>query len=138
MAALLPLSLPLRLEQAEQQGLWLTLTVISTQNTRACPLCGHLSTHVHSRYQRTLADLPVQGLRLRFCLGVRRFYCRVRDCARQVFCERLDGLARSYARQTQRLVACFELIAQALGGHAGARLAERLESVRTGGTDGQN
>ena len=126
MAALLPPSLPLRLEQAEQQGLWLTLAVVSTQNARACPLCGHLSTHVHSRYQRTLADLPVQGLRLRFCLGVRRFYCRVRDCARQVFCERLDGLARSYARQTQRLAACFELIAQAVGGHAGARLAERL------------
>ena len=42
------------------------------------------------------------------------------------FCERLDGLARSYARQTQRLAACLELIAQALGGHAGTRLAERL------------
>jgi transposase len=125
-AALLPPSLPLRLEQAEQQGLWLTLTVVSTQDARACPLCGHLSTHVHSRYERTLADLPVQGLRLRFRLGVRRFYCRVRDCVRQVFCERLEGLARSYARQTQRLAACFELIAQALGGNAGARLAERL------------
>jgi transposase len=125
-AALLPPSLPLRLEQAEQQGLWLTLTVVSTQQARVCPLCGHLSTHVHSRYQRALADLPVQGLRLRFRLGVRRFYCRVRECSRRVFCERLDGLARSYARQTQRLAACFELIAQALGGNAGARLAERL------------
>jgi transposase len=35
-------------------------------------------------------------------------------------------LARSYARQTQRLAVCWELIAQALGGRAGARLAERL------------
>jgi transposase len=114
------------MEQAKQQGLWLTLTVVSAQEARACPVCGHLSTHVHSRYQRTLADLPVQGLRLRFQLGVRRFYCRVRDCVRQVFCERLEGLAHSYARQTQRLAACLELIAQALGGNAGARLAERL------------
>jgi transposase len=122
----LPPLLPLRLEQAEQQELLLTLTVVSTQEARACPVCGHPSTHVHSRYQRTLADLPGQGLRLRFQLGVRRFYCRVRDCVRQVFCERLEGLARSYARQTQRLAACLELIAQALGGHAGARLAERL------------
>jgi transposase len=125
-SALLPPSLPLQLEQAEQQGLWLTLTVVSTQEARACPVCGQPSTHVHSRYQRILADLPVQGLRLRFRLGVRRFYCRVRDCARQVFCERLDGLARSYARQTQRLATCFESIAQALGGNAGARLAKRL------------
>jgi transposase len=125
-AALLPPSLPLRLEQAEQQECLLTLTVASTQEARACPVCGHLSTHVHSRYRRTLTDLPVQGLCLRFRLGVRRFYCRVRDCARQVFCERLEGFARSSARQTQRLAACFELIAQALGGHAGARLAQRL------------
>jgi transposase len=125
-AALLPPSLPLRLEQAEQNGLLLTLTVVSTQEARACPVCGHLSTSVHSRYQRTLADLPVQGLRLRFCLGVRRFYCRIRECTRQVFCERLEEFARSYARQTQRLATCFELIAQALGGRAGARLAERL------------
>jgi transposase len=125
-SALLPPSLPLRLEQAEQQERLLTLTVVSTQEARACPVCGHPSTNVHSRYQRTLADLPVQGLRLRFHLGVRRFYCRVRDCVRQVFCERLEGLARSYARQTQRLAACFELIAQALGGNAGARLAEHL------------
>jgi len=123
---LLPPSLPLRLEQAEQQERFLILTVVSTQEARACPVCGHSSTHVHSRYQRTLADLPVQGLRLRFRLSVRRFYCRIRECVRQVFCERLDGLARSYARQTQRLTACLELVAEALGGHAGARLAERL------------
>jgi transposase len=125
-AALLPPSFPLRLEQAEQQGLLLTLTVVSTQEARACPVCGNSSTNVHSRYERTLADLPVQGLRLLFRLGVRRFYCRVRECARQVFCERLEGLARSYARQTQRLAVCLDLIAQALGGRAGARLAERL------------
>lgn len=125
-SALLPPSLPLRLEQAEQKESWLTLTVVSTQEAHACPVCGHPSASMHSRYQRTLADLPVQGLRLRFRLSVRRFYCRVRNCVRQVFCERLDGLARSYARQTQRLAVCFELIAQALGGRAGARLARRL------------
>jgi hypothetical protein len=58
----------------------LTLTVCSTENERACPTCGQLSRNVHSRYQRTLADLPVQGLLLRFRMRVRRFYCRARDC----------------------------------------------------------
>lgn len=125
-SALLPPSVLLRLEQVEQQGTTLTLTVLSTQETRACPVCGQASSSVHSRYERCLADLPVQGLRLCFRLGVRRFYCRVRDCVRQVFCERLDGFARSYARQTQRLAACLELMGQALGGNAGARLAQRL------------
>ena len=125
-AALLPPSVSLRLEQVEQQDLLLTLTAGSTQDTRACPLCGHSSASVHSRYERTLADLPVQGLRLRFCLSVRRFYCRVRDCVRPVFCERLEGFARSYRRQTERLNTCLLLLAHALGGNAGARLAERL------------
>ena len=125
-SALLPLSVPLQLKQAEQHGSTLTLTVSSTQGVRACPVCGQASSSVHSRYERCLADLPVQGLLLRFRLGVRRFYCRVRDCVRQVFCERLDGFAQSYARQTQRLATCLELVAQALGGNAGARLAERL------------
>ena len=102
------------------------LTILSTQQARACPVCGQVSSSVHSRYERRLADLPVQGLRLCFRLRVRRFYCRVRDCRRQVFCERLEGFARSWARQTQRLAVCLELIAQALGGNAGARLAQRL------------
>ena len=125
-AALLPPSVALQLEQAEQQASTLLLTISSTQETRACPVCGPASSRVHSRYYRTLADLPVQGLRLQFRLRVRRFYCRVGSCVRQVFCERLTGLARCYARQTQRLTTCLELIAHALGGNAGARLAERL------------
>ena len=125
-SALLPPFLSLRLEAVEQQGTTLTLTAGSVQRTRTCPLCGQASSRVHSRYQRSLADLPVQGLRLRFRLRVRRFYCRVDSCERQVFCERLEEFAPSYARQTRRLTACLELIAQALGGRAGARLAERL------------
>ena len=125
-SALLPPSVFLQLEQVEQQGPTLTLTVSSTQKARACPVCGQFSSSVHSRYERTLADLPVQGLLLRFRLGVRRFYCRVRDCVRHIFCERLEGLARSSARQTERLDTCLQLIAHALGGNAGARLAERL------------
>jgi transposase len=125
-AALLPLSIALQLEQAEQHGSTLILTASSTPGARACPVCGQASSRVHSRYHRALADLPVQGLRLRFRLRVRRFYCRVGSCVRQVFCERLTGLARCYARQTQRLATCLELIAHALGGNAGARLAEHL------------
>jgi transposase len=125
-SALLPPSISLRLEAVEQQGTTLILTAGSVQRTRTCPLCAQASSRVHSRYQRSLADLPVQGLRLRFHLRVRRFYCRARDCIRQVFCERLDEFALSSARQTRRLAACLDLIVQALGGRAGARLAERL------------
>jgi transposase len=125
-SALLPPLVPLRLEEVEQHGPTITVTALSTQTARACPACGNSSSAVHSSYQRTLADLPVQGLFLRFRLRVRRFYCRARDCVRRVFCERLEGLAKSHSRQTERLDTCLQLIAQALGGNAGARLGEQL------------
>ena len=43
--------------------------------TATCPDCGTMSSHLHSRYERTLGDLPwqgrpvvlrIQGLRMKF------------------------------------------------------------------------
>ena len=125
-AALLPAGLSFRLAHVEQQNGALHLTLAATSPTAHCPLCQQSATGVHSRYDRHLTDLPVQGLTLRFQIRVRRFYCRVQDCSRRVFCERLPGWAAPHARQTSRLGQCLQLVAHALGGHAGARLAERL------------
>jgi transposase len=41
-----------------------------------CPECGTSSSSVHSRYVRTVADLPWQGRRVVFRVTVRRFRCR--------------------------------------------------------------
>ncbi len=125
-AALLPPAVSLRLDEVIHEGQTLTLSVAATSPTVACPGCGHVTRAVHSQYGRTLADLPVQGLTLRFRLRLRRFYCRQGDCARSVFCERLGSFAAPHARQTGRLQDCLLLLAQALGGNAGARLAKRL------------
>ena len=81
-SALLPPLLPLRLDAVEQQGQTLSLTVSSVETAKACPVCRQLSTSVHSRYERCLLDLPVQGLVLQFRVGVRRFYCRVQELSR--------------------------------------------------------
>jgi transposase len=40
-----------------------------------CRLCGRVSTRVHSRYRRQVADLPVSGRPVMVCLTVRRFFC---------------------------------------------------------------
>ena len=79
-AVLLPPSLPLRLEQVEQLGPVLILTVRSSEEEKACRVCGQFSRSVHSRYERSFADLPVQDLRLRFRLRVRRFYGFIGAC----------------------------------------------------------
>ena len=101
-------------------------TLEATAPRGACPSCGTWSEAVHSRYQRTIADLPWGGRAVRLCLRVRKFYCRQPACARRVFTERLPHLVAPYARRTARLESVVTLLAFALGGEPGTRLADRL------------
>ena len=84
------------------------------------------TTRVHSRYTRTVADVPWGAYAVRLRLRVRKFFCDNPACPRQIFTERLSTVAAPWARRTlrlaQRLLAC----GQALGGEAGAWLAVRL------------
>jgi transposase len=68
-----------------------------------CPVCRKPSGRVHSRYTRTLADLPWQGVSVTVRLRVRRFFCDEGDCDRAIFAERLPGVAAHYGRRTKRL-----------------------------------
>lgn len=102
------------------------LTLCPTRRCGRCPLCKRRSTRVHSRYSRTLADLPISGCPVRLRVCVRRFFCRRRRCRRKVFVERLGELALVYARRTQRLSVSQQEIGLALGGNAGARLSRKL------------
>jgi transposase len=78
-------------------------------------------THrVHSRYERTLADLPWGSWRVTWQLRVRKFFCAHRTWQRHIFTERLPGVAAPWARRTQRLVTRLLAIGLALGGAAGA------------------
>jgi transposase len=88
-----------------------------------CPSCGWQSDKVHSRYRRQLADLPWEGITARLILSVRKFFCLNPECRRQIFCERLPGLAAPYARKTLRLNELLTRLGVALGGRPGARLA---------------
>ncbi|MCB8878051.1 ISL3 family transposase [Acidisoma silvae] len=91
-----------------------------------CPDCGYSWQQVHSRYHRRLADLPWQGRPCTLLVSARRFRCPERACARRTFAEPLDGSAIHRGRHTSRLVDLQRYIAFALGGSAGARMAERI------------
>jgi transposase len=101
--------------------------VISTAPTAACPYCGTPSDRVHSRYRRTAADLPCHGRPLTLRLVVRRFRCIDPGCPQAIFCERLPELLDARARTTARLTGAHRAIGFALGGEAGARLADHLD-----------
>jgi transposase len=102
-----------------------TITLIATtiQPRASCPRCHQSSTRIHSRYVRTVADLPWLGVAVRLELHTRRFFCRRPACPQQIFCERLPAVVAPYARRTQRLAHALQILGFALGGEAGARLA---------------
>lgn len=76
----------------------LSISLLSTQPSSACPLCGTAATRIHSRYQRSLADLPCAGQPVSFQLSVRKFFCDESTCPRKIFTERLAPfVARSRA-----------------------------------------
>ena len=58
--ALLPDNSPLQLNDydLDLDAHHLTLNVSSTQAIAQCPLCGGFTQRIHSRYARTLAELP--------------------------------------------------------------------------------
>jgi len=104
----------------------LTLHVTSTQACVPCPLCHVRTSRIHSRYTRTLADLPWGAYGVRVQLRVRKFFCDHPACPRQIFTERLPTVAAPWARRTLRLAQRFLAYGLTLGGEAGARLAARL------------
>ncbi len=104
----------------------LTVSLVSTAATACCPQCGVSAARVHSRYQRTVADLPCGGYHVVLRVWVRRFICRNLACVRRLFAERLAEFVQPYARRTTRLRQALRAIGFTVGGEAGARLARRL------------
>ncbi len=123
---LLPGSSALQLDQIIIDETIITVHLSATQSTAACPLGADLSTRVHSRYTRTLADLPWAGLAVRLQVHLRKFFCVNAACQRAIFAERVPAIAIPAARRTIRLSAELRHIGLAHGGEAGARTLQRL------------
>jgi transposase len=104
----------------------ITAVVETIAESAPCPQCGQLSRHVHSRYSRSVADLPWHDIPFRLGLSVRRFFCDEPTCPQHIFTERLPGLVAPYGRRTQRLDRWLCAVGLALGGEAGARLLRTL------------
>ena len=97
-----------------------SISAASGTRRSRCPLCGRGSSRVHSRYTRTLSDLPWHGISVELEVRARRFFCEEASCERKIFCERLPDVA-ARARKTGRLEEALLAIVLELGGRAGAR-----------------
>lgn len=95
--------------------------------SRACPQCGTASSRVHSRYIRTVLDLPCSGRKVQLCVSTRRFACIASHCRQKIFAERFgDDMLSTRARRTARLECLVHHLGLALGGRPAAGFAKRM------------
>jgi transposase len=66
--------------RAEESAI--TLCAQTSTNAAQCPTCAKRSARVHSRYMRTLADLPWQGVRVSVHLRAVKAFERARKTFR--------------------------------------------------------
>ncbi len=102
------------------------LMLFSTQALVRCPVCSKPTHRIHSRYERTLTDLPWADYNITLQLRVRKFFCINTLCKRRIFTERLASVTAPWARRTLRLAQRLTDIGLALGGAAGVRLSQKL------------
>lgn len=76
---------------------------IASKRTRMqCPFCGVLSDKVHSTYERSFQDLPIQGMKVILILINRKVFCRNAECGHTTFAERFEFLSGK-SKKTKRL-----------------------------------
>jgi transposase len=100
-----------------------TLMASLVPTTASCPRCQTPSARVHSRYTRTLADLPWGPYQMTMILHVRRFRCPATPCLQQIFAERLPAIVAPFARRTVRLQVLQHQLGLLLGGVLGATVS---------------
>src|SRR5690348_15361438 len=84
------------MEQVEQSAHAIHITLRAVAPAARCPDCSLPSTRMHSRYTRTLSDLPWGSYVIRLYLHTRKFFCRVSTCQRRIFTERLPEVVAPY------------------------------------------
>jgi len=122
---LLPGPTQLRLTTLTTTTERIILDLTATQRAARCPTCASETTHIHSHYQRTVADLPWASLPVQLHLHVRRFMCGNPACARVTFAEPLPEVVARSARRTTRLADEQRQLGLDVGGEMGARIARR-------------
>lgn len=100
---------------------------VKTQQRQAnCPLCNTETEKIHSRYQRTLADLSWGGIQVDLKLQTSKFFCLNQNCERRIFTQRFPSVVKPWSRRTERLATLLTKIGLATGGLPGSRLTKHL------------
>src|SRR5699024_9767549 len=79
------------------------ITCEISKNESECPFCNHSSNAIHSKYIRTISDLPIQNNEVKLLLVTRKFFCSNPECNNKTFSERFD-FVNPKAVKTNRLI----------------------------------
>lgn len=120
---ILPSNLQLKAETIYLSPGTLCINTSADQKSSVCPVCGKDSNRIHSRYLRTLLDLPVSGHMAKVKLKARKYFCDNSVCPRKVFTERFEYEIRPYCRRMIRANDLLARMALELGGNKGAAIS---------------
>lgn len=120
---ILPSNIQLNADTISSEPGTLQIGASVRQTDSICPVCNHRSKRIHSRYYRTLLDLPISGNLARVKLKARKFFCDNFDCPRKVFTERFDCEIKPYYRRMLRSNDLLARMALELGGNTGSMIS---------------
>jgi transposase len=106
----------------------------ATAPSAACPQCGTAGSRVHSRYERSIADVAFGGRNLELKLLVRKWICPEASCSRHIFAERFPELVERYARMTERLIKALQSAGVITNGADAAQIASSFGAPTTAKT----
>lgn len=70
--------------------------------TAKCKYCGQESNKIHSRYLRTISDLPIQNYQVKLVITVPKYFCCNDECPHKTFAYSFDFIEKNSIR-TKRL-----------------------------------
>lgn len=120
---ILPTNVQLRADSIYSEPGILYIDTSVCQTCSICPVCNKRSTKIHSRYSRTLLDLPISGHLSKVKLKARKYFCDNTECPRKVFTERFDCEIKPYYRRMTRLNDLLTRMALELGGNTGSAIS---------------
>ncbi|MCE4092461.1 ISL3 family transposase (plasmid) [Priestia megaterium] len=102
--------------------------VKSKSSSCICPSCHTLSHRIHSRYVRSLQDVPAHGKSTYVQIQTRKFFCDKCSCPQAIFTERFTWLG-TYQRKTKRLQEMLKSIVLSTSCKVASRLSKHLGIV---------
>ena len=81
---------------------FIRFSVTSIRKECVCPVCQCASSRIHSHYNRSFQDLPIEDKKVVITLSNRKLFCDNASCHRTTFAETFDFLDNK-AKKTKRL-----------------------------------